>query len=682
MASTLQAKLMSVRELISDPQCSYEVPVYQRNFSWSSQEIEQLIDDVQAAAEDDLDDSYFLGNLIVAAKPASDDAERQTLAVIDGQQRLTTIHLLLRNPTIGPLLDDLGVAMESRLTYESRRASSDALERIETNHTEDGSGIGSGYRAIEARIAAMDAGSDGQAEKPSERFTRYLLDQVQVVRAVLPSHTDLNRYFEIMNTRGQQLAQVDIVKAKLMGHLRGPDVDDARACFAWVWDACAAMETYVQMSLAPGDTALRGRVFGERWDHLEATAFDDLVQVKFGSDPRIVGGESTLGSLRLREALVHYAKSPAPPAEEVTEESRFESPIKFPSLLLHTLKVMRAEESEDEDEGQLDDRNLIREFEAEIDRLTEGVDADKAQRRRSNWVKRFTETLLRCRFVLDNYVVKREYTASNSDDGAWSLKRLEPDEKTGKRATYLNTYGGGSEHSAGSDERDLNRDVLLLQSMLRITYTSPRTMHWLTALLRQPLPADTTPDARIEYGRSTRDVLRGYARRKVREAYFNGEPPTGFAIQRIVFTYLDFLLATGQYTGSEADPAFAFAYRTSIEHFFPQHPDREQEGSGDVDDQYKNLLGNLALISVRANSKFSNSPPSAKAGYQWIRRQSTKLELMSRLAKPPGRWDTETLLEHHVAMEELLRRDVGADTALAATPRLQQGHRARSGGQG
>ena len=42
---------------------------------------------------------------------------------------------------------------------------------------------------------------------------------------------------------------------------------------------------------------------------------------------------------------MHYAKSPAPPAEEVTEESRFESPIKFPSLLLHTLKVMQAEEA-------------------------------------------------------------------------------------------------------------------------------------------------------------------------------------------------------------------------------------------------------------------------------------------------------------------------------------------------
>lgn len=40
--------------------------------------------------------------------------------------------------------------------------------------------------------------------------------KVTVVRASLPPTTDLNRYFEIMNTRGQQLLQVDIVKARLM----------------------------------------------------------------------------------------------------------------------------------------------------------------------------------------------------------------------------------------------------------------------------------------------------------------------------------------------------------------------------------------------------------------------------------------------------------------------------------
>ena len=65
-----------------------------------------------------------------------------------------------------------------------------------------------------------------------------------LVRASLPPTTDLNRYFDIMNTRGQQLQQVDIVKARLMSGLAN---EEEQACFAWIWDACADMNSYVQM---------------------------------------------------------------------------------------------------------------------------------------------------------------------------------------------------------------------------------------------------------------------------------------------------------------------------------------------------------------------------------------------------------------------------------------------------
>ena len=65
-----------------------------------------------------------------------------------------------------------------------------------------------------------------------------------------------------MNTRGQQLKQVDIVKARLMSKL--PNQYE-RECFAWVWDSCADMDSYVQMSLTRGDTSLRNKVFGDEW---------------------------------------------------------------------------------------------------------------------------------------------------------------------------------------------------------------------------------------------------------------------------------------------------------------------------------------------------------------------------------------------------------------------------------
>ncbi|SBZ48878.1 Uncharacterised protein [Klebsiella pneumoniae] len=51
-----------------------------------------------------------------------------------------------------------------------------------------------------------------------------------------------------------------------------------RECFAWVWDSCADMDSYVQMSLTRGDTSLRNKVFGDEWSWLEVTSFSSLME--------------------------------------------------------------------------------------------------------------------------------------------------------------------------------------------------------------------------------------------------------------------------------------------------------------------------------------------------------------------------------------------------------------------
>ena len=58
----------------------------------------------------------------------------------------------------------------------------------------------------------------------------------------------------------------------------------------------------------------------------------------------------------------------------------------------------------------------------------------------------------------------------------------------------------------------------------------------------------------------------------------------GFNIERIVFTYLDYLLAAkGAGPDLAADPNFTFVYRNSVEHFFPQHANRDDDGWDLVD---------------------------------------------------------------------------------------------------
>ena len=128
----------------------------------------------------------------------------------------------------------------------------------------------------------------------------------------------------------------------------------------------------------------------------------------------------------------------------------------------------------------------------------------------------------------------------------------------------------------------------------------------------------------------------------------------GFGIARIVFTYLDYLLLD---EATKKD--FKFQFRTSIEHFYPQHPDKQQSGA-EATDKKLHLLGNLALVSVGANSKFSNSFPKAKAENfkDTIAQQSPKLRQMADIALRDG-WGDAQVQAHHNAMLTTLQNALG-----------------------
>ncbi len=83
---------------------------------------------------------------------------------------------------------------------------------------------------------------------------------------------------------------------------------DERECFAWVWDACAEMDSYVQMSLTRGDTSLRNKVFGDEWSWLEVTSFASLMESRPQSGINSSRQSSEGVSLSLDEALSKYAK--------------------------------------------------------------------------------------------------------------------------------------------------------------------------------------------------------------------------------------------------------------------------------------------------------------------------------------------------------------------------------------
>ncbi|NMQ04220.1 DUF262 domain-containing protein [Candidatus Accumulibacter phosphatis] len=104
-------KELSIAEIYNGDKATYEVPIYQRNYAWEKDEISALIQDVYDSFTS-RKPTYFIGTLVSFHKGD------QVYEVIDGQQRLTTINLVL---------GALGILIQNKLTYRARK-------KIERHH--------------------------------------------------------------------------------------------------------------------------------------------------------------------------------------------------------------------------------------------------------------------------------------------------------------------------------------------------------------------------------------------------------------------------------------------------------------------------------------------------------------------------------------------------------------------
>ena len=84
----MKAEERTISNILTEQIC-YEIPPYQRAYSWEKENVQQLLDDVWEAYEE-RDSEYFIGSLITIEK----ERDRR-YDVVDGQQRLTTLNLIL-----------------------------------------------------------------------------------------------------------------------------------------------------------------------------------------------------------------------------------------------------------------------------------------------------------------------------------------------------------------------------------------------------------------------------------------------------------------------------------------------------------------------------------------------------------------------------------------------------------
>jgi hypothetical protein len=630
---------------IFDTDMEYIIPLYQRAYAWEDKQLTQLVEDINDVADDS---NYYIGALVVSK-------QGNKYEVVDGQQRLTSLYLLL---------NCLGLDVKKTLTFACRERSNyslrnikellgDERDKFEVDRLE--SGIVRGIHILTELLNKEDFDRNTFIEK---------MRRVIVYRIEVPENTDLNRYFEIMNTRGEQLEQHDILKATLMSYLHN---QHESAVFAKIWDACSDMNGYVQMHFVSKNNVIRKNLFGDEWNNMPSGEWDDY---KKGVEVAAVEGVG----YKISDIIdINFKVDDDEGYLDDEARVRFESVIDFPFFLLHTLKVLiGCKNIVHENSGKqiiqelLDDKKLIDSFIRVIDHGVIGehkIVEDKAQ-----FAKDFAVCLLRTRFLFDKYIIKREYANENAD-GEWSLKSLfVSGQQSKKKPYYRNTkFTKSGEWATTNDWR--TKTNIMLQSALRVSYTSPKVMHWITQLLLWLSVDDcihTYDESIISFENVTEDI----AKSAVRENFFNvckdGSFAMGVNTPHIVFNYLDFLLWNSD---RKKYDDFVFEFRNSVEHWYPQNP---SEGTFEQWKDGVDQFGNLCIIQRNVNSKFSNMSPEAKKSTfkDMISKGSLKLRIMSSLTERQADkvaslcWKETVYKEHEIAMLNMLMQACNVETVI------------------
>ncbi len=294
----------NLRSLLSGGK--FSIDYYQREYRWEAKQVRELIEDMAGKFLESYDSDherrevktyghYFLGSIIIS------DKQNQKY-IIDGQQRLTTLALLLIY--IYRLLEDSeqkGIIAEMIFStqYGCRSFNIDVEERVECMDAlftgkpffEEGQSE-SVINIIHRFQDLEDLFPDELIDHALPYFSDWLIENVYLIEITAYSDTDAYTIFETMNDRGLSLAPTDMLKGYILANIQNPhyrneanqrwrklishlkDIgkeEDSDAIKAWLRSQYAKTIRERHRGASPRDFDLIGTEF-HRWvrDHRDA----------------------------------------------------------------------------------------------------------------------------------------------------------------------------------------------------------------------------------------------------------------------------------------------------------------------------------------------------------------------------------------------------------------------------
>ena len=607
----------------------YSIPLYQRLFEWGSENVAQLLDDLQSAFEkyihasssiisgiDPTEWDYYIGMLTSTVA----DKSGEKLYLVDGQQRFTVMTLIgcvMQSYARESWRKFLLYREKPRLSFISRK--SDELYLIKLINQEfDYEGELVNYNMREAIKTVRDYMDKYKGDK--EAFAKYIYNHLSFFISELPEKygvQDLNKYFERMNSSGKNLEHHEILKVKILSKL-----DGNVSLYMQLWNKIADVDTILlrkkdyQKESEAEYNYRKNKVLMSSLADIEACP--ELINNLKDEDNK---DARPIKSIGIRE------KKPQDLNNNHFNGSR--SILRFPQLLLQTLFLYLRNKKGDEFSPRLDDffnqNKLLETFQKHLP--FEGVGVNK------ECLKEFFEHLLHCRVAMDVCFVR-------------SLE-----------------YGYSLDMNLPEDNKEL-KELMMFESFLYVSSTNLTYYRWFGWLMTYVFNNQRIPNAKelfLELKKQTDSLnkLPEYSKLNFGEEI------------RYWFWRLDFYIWQHRYElfETEEDAAYldivenyVFIRNRSIEHIAPQHPKTEsklQWSESEDDKKLLNSFGNLVMISQGLNSALSNESYEVKTAHvqsYYNGAKSGSIESLKLLLvhQNYSKWDREAIKKHGENMYELL----------------------------
>jgi len=258
----LEADIKNIKKILVDDESFFQIPDYQRPYSWDKENISDLIDDLITAYQRNNKEDYFCGSIVLV-----DNTSDKRYDVIDGQQRITTFTIiacvfrdLYKNVLGKKALKYISNSIQDEYEESKRKLKFLTNDKYQIDFEET---VLKKINFIETKNIRKKFEKNRYLQNAHyiklflnerveddniniESFVVWFYENVVLTVITCPSQDSAIQIFNVLNDRGMPLSSIDILKSSLMQKL---DSKEDRTAFKTKWEDIISNLTFSDLDI-------------------------------------------------------------------------------------------------------------------------------------------------------------------------------------------------------------------------------------------------------------------------------------------------------------------------------------------------------------------------------------------------------------------------------------------------